>query len=65
MGMKQRSCRAETGIPTTQYFPIFPYSLYPPYFSQYFHDFWPKNHIFPYISFMAVPWLDDFERVCV
>ena len=43
MGMKQRSCRAETGILTTLYFPIFPYSLYPPYFSQYFHDFWPKK----------------------
>ena len=56
VGQKQLSCRAETGIPTTLYFlhfPIFPYSLNPPYFSQNFHDFWPKTLYFPIFS----PWL--------
>ena len=41
------------GIPTTLYFlyfPIFPHNLNPPYFSLFFHDFWPKNPIFS-------PWL--------
>ena len=59
---------AEAGIPTTLYFlyfPIFPYNLNPPYFSLYFHDFWPKNPVFPYIFSMAPPWSDNLEGVCM
>ena len=43
------------------HFPIFPYNLNPPYFSLFFHDFWPKNPIFPYIFSIAAPWSDNFE----
>ena len=52
------------GIPMTLYFlyfPIFPCNLNPTYFSLFFHDFWPKNPIFPYIFSKAAPWSDNLR----